>query len=260
MKVLIASSKNEATQQLQTKLTAVTSDLTFIRAGTADQAIEELTRQQVDIALVDIHLLASSPAAMYILRLAHPEGVLSALLREQTTSGPGCPGVLLTFDGLQLGSTLEALMERLESAANDSVRALAARQGVNLWAQRTSGDWESVNSSFIAWAVAEQGRVEAHDRSGGVYLLRDRLKELEKRLDGADFCRIHKSYLVNLNHVLEVQPWSSGGFLLLMDDQARTRLPISRRFAGHLRERTGWTVGPVREPSAWPPSQNSMTG
>lgn len=260
MKVLIASEKADAVKELSNTLGAVLPTGDFLHARSAELAIGQLSDNQVDIALVDIHLLASCPAATHILRLAHPEGVLSAMLREREDSGPGRPSLLLTFDGAQLDATMNALLERLDSAAQESVRRTASRHGVNLWAQRTNGDWESVNSSFVAWAVAEQGRVEAHDRSGGVYLLRDRLKELEKRLETADFCRIHKSYLVNLNHVLELQPWSSGGFLLLMDDAARTRLPISRRFAGHLRERTGWTVGPVREAQELPVARNTQTG
>lgn len=250
MKILIASEKNEAARQLSSTLGAAAPQARFLHAPCAETALGQLSNHKIDIALVDIHLLTSSPAATYILRLAHPEGVLSAMLRDRPNPNQAGPGLLLTFDGAQLDLTMEALIERLDRVAEESVRTTASARGVNLWAQNHSGEWESINSSYLGWAVAEQGRVEAHDRHGGVYLLRARLKELEKRLDSADFCRIHKSYLVNLNHVVEMQAWSSGGYLLLMNDAEGTRLPISRRFAAHLKERTGWKVGPVEPPAS----------
>jgi DNA-binding LytR/AlgR family response regulator len=66
------------------------------------------------------------------------------------------------------------------------------------------------------------------------------MRELEERLVGNGFARTHKSYLVNLDHVREIEPWFSGSYLLRMNDEARTKVPLSRQFAKQLKEITGW--------------------
>ena len=65
------------------------------------------------------------------------------------------------------------------------------------------------------------------------------MKELTDML-GKDFVRVHKATLVNLNHVSEVVPWFSGGYLLRMTDASKAELGMSRRYAAKLKELTGW--------------------
>lgn len=40
------------------------------------------------------------------------------------------------------------------------------------------------------------------------------LGEYEKKLAGSGFCRIHKSFLVNLSYISEILPWANNGFAL----------------------------------------------
>ncbi len=62
------------------------------------------------------------------------------------------------------------------------------------------------------------------------------LAELEQRL-GPSFFRVHRSYLVNLQHVVELRPDFKGGLVALTNDG--TRVPVSRRQAHQLRQRLG---------------------
>ena len=49
-----------------------------------------------------------------------------------------------------------------------------------------------------------------------------------ERLDDRRFRRIHRSAIVNLDFVKELQPWSSGEYLVIMKDG--TELTLSRTF------------------------------
>jgi DNA-binding LytR/AlgR family response regulator len=40
--------------------------------------------------------------------------------------------------------------------------------------------------------------------------------------------------------VAEAIPWFSGTYLIRMADEARTQIPMSRRYAKHLKQVTGW--------------------
>jgi len=92
----------------------------------------------------------------------------------------------------------------------------------------------------ILWVVAEAKKVYAQTTTAGKLLVRDTLKELEQRLSAHNFVRVHKSYLVNLDHVAEYRPWFSGTYLIRMADEAHTQIPMSRGYVAHLKQITGW--------------------
>lgn len=62
------------------------------------------------------------------------------------------------------------------------------------------------------------------------------LKDLETRLKPMSFFRIHKSYLVNLNHVSRLTPWFNGAYQLELENR-KEKLSVSRNYAKELRER-----------------------
>ena len=64
------------------------------------------------------------------------------------------------------------------------------------------------------------------------------LAQLEKRLDGHGFFRVHRGYLVNLSMVEEVEP-VSGGTLLLTLNGVDEKIPVSRRRVSLLKKTLG---------------------
>jgi ABC-2 type transport system ATP-binding protein len=66
------------------------------------------------------------------------------------------------------------------------------------------------------------------------------LSELEKRLARSGFFRAHRSYLVNLQHVKEVIPFTRNAFSLRLDDDQSTQIPLSKSAAAELRDLLGY--------------------
>lgn len=64
------------------------------------------------------------------------------------------------------------------------------------------------------------------------------LAQLEKRLDGHGFFRVHRGYLVNLSMVEEVEP-VAGGTLLLTLNGVEEQIPVSRRRVTALKKALG---------------------
>jgi two-component system LytT family response regulator len=83
-------------------------------------------------------------------------------------------------------------------------------------------------------------RLEAGDdytsvhTKGRTYLVYLALQDFERMLDGAKYVRIHRSHVVNLDHVLHFTPVDGGRFQLEMTDG--TKLPVSRAYAKALRD------------------------
>lgn len=64
------------------------------------------------------------------------------------------------------------------------------------------------------------------------------LAQLEKRLDGHGFFRVHRGYLVNLSLVTEVES-VAGGTLLLSLEGCEDKIPVSRRRVSALKKALG---------------------
>jgi len=62
------------------------------------------------------------------------------------------------------------------------------------------------------------------------------LDELQERLDGSVFWRVHRSHLVNINKIKEIVPWFSRNYILRMKDEKSTEIPVSRTQTRRLRE------------------------
>jgi len=54
------------------------------------------------------------------------------------------------------------------------------------------------------------------------------IAELEKRLDPAKFLRVHRSALVNVDWIYEVNSWFAGKVVLSLKDAQRTQIPVAR--------------------------------
>lgn len=81
-----------------------------------------------------------------------------------------------------------------------------------------------------AWGNYVNLRVRSHD-----YPLRSTMAAIESRLDPARFVRVHRSYIVNLDCVQEIEPLESGDARARMRDGSN--VPVSRRYREDLRKR-----------------------
>jgi ABC-2 type transport system ATP-binding protein len=100
---------------------------------------------------------------------------------------------------------------------------------------RMEGKVALVNPVDILYADVEQGRAFLHTRDGRLPT-QFTLSELETRLARSGFFRAHRAYLVNLQHVKEVIPYTRNSFSLRLSDEGETEIPLSKSAAGELRE------------------------
>lgn len=80
----------------------------------------------------------------------------------------------------------------------------------------------------IDWIEAEDYYAQIH-AGGSSYLLREPLKELEAKLEPRQFVRIHRSTIVNVRRVKELQPLVHGESIVVLHDGTKLRLSRSRR-------------------------------
>jgi two-component system, LytTR family, response regulator len=74
---------------------------------------------------------------------------------------------------------------------------------------------------------------------GKNYVIDQTVSELEQKFDPAQFCRIHRSTLLNLSWVREVDAWFGGRVLVRLKDAKGTELQVARDRVGELKKRLG---------------------
>lgn len=68
-------------------------------------------------------------------------------------------------------------------------------------------------------------------------MFRETMNALEARLHPDTFYRIHRSHIVHIERVRELQPWFNGEYVVFLKDG--TRLTLSRGYREKLQERLG---------------------
>lgn len=99
-------------------------------------------------------------------------------------------------------------------------------------AVRTGGRVRLLPLDEILCLQADDTSVHLRTR-GGVVTARDTLTSLEQRLPAERFLRIHRSTIVNLGCVREVQPWFHGDYVLILEDGSQ--VTTGRRYRSRLR-------------------------
>jgi hypothetical protein len=84
----------------------------------------------------------------------------------------------------------------------------------------------------IEFLEAAENYVNLHVR-GRVYPLRSTMSAIQDRLDPARFVRVHRSYIVNLDFLDQIEPLDTGDARLLLKNGSR--VPCSRRYRSALR-------------------------
>jgi two-component system, LytTR family, response regulator len=117
----------------------------------------------------------------------------------------------------RLGSLLEELRAREQYAER-----LVVRSGGRIIILRLDEiDWFEAASNYV--------RIRAGGRE---YLLRETMTALEAKLDPAQFVRIHRSTIVRIDRIRELEPLFQGDYVVILTDG--TRLTSSRGYRERL--------------------------
>ena len=88
----------------------------------------------------------------------------------------------------------------------------------------------------LDWIEAEGDYVRLH--AGKVnHLLRETMKRLEAQLDPTRFVRIHRSHIINVERIKELQPYFRGEYVVVLHDG--TNLKLARSYKPHLEAALG---------------------
>ncbi len=128
-----------------------------------------------------------------------------------------------------LGRRLLALVKDLRRDQPKTDR-LVVKSGGRLFFLRTDEiDWIEASGNYVRLHVGPTS-----------HLLRETMNAIEGRLDPEKFFRIHRSRIVNMERIQEMQPWLNGEYAVLL--RTGTRLTLSRGYREKLQDRLARSV------------------
>ncbi len=145
--------------------------------------------------------------------------------------------LLKPFDRDRFARTLQHAKKRLAQPAEQGLGPEALKMLDALRSQRrytdrllvnTDGRIIIVKTADLRWIEAADNYVRLHVGTGSGYLLHESMRALEERLDPAHFVRVHRSAIVNVDWIKEIQPWYAGALVVIL--QGGERLTVSRSF------------------------------
>ena len=163
--------------------------------------------EEYSLRAFDVH------AVDYVLKPCEPDRLLRAFERAVRQ--------VESQHSRELALRLESLLADLGPGAGDHSYAerLTVRDGERFrFVDLGQVDWLEACKNYVRLHVGEES-----------YLVRSSLKALLERLEPRRFARIHRSAIVNIERVREVQPWFGGDYLVILEDGQQLRLSRTYR-------------------------------
>jgi two-component system, LytTR family, response regulator len=106
-----------------------------------------------------------------------------------------------------------ASLERLAAAGKHPDRLAIPKDGRILFVAMKDIDWIKAEGNYV--------RIRVGNRE---HEFRETLTQLEEKLSPADFLRIHRSTIVNIQRIKEIQAWFHGYHRVLLEDGTALRM------------------------------------
>jgi two-component system LytT family response regulator len=157
--------------------------------------------------------------------------------RERFETALGRAKAHLRGDGRTGGGPTAAGMAGLDQRIIDLLEQLRAeKRYAERVVVREAGRVFFLETDEIDWVEAEGNYINIHTAKKS-HLLRETISGLEAQLDPRKFVRIHRSAIVNIGRIKELQPWTHGEYHVILRDG--TRLTLSRNYRDNLRNVLG---------------------
>lgn len=221
--------------------------------GSAEEALKAIRRTRPDLLFLDIempeidgyelldrleaprpHVIVMTAHERYALR-GFDENAVDFLLkpydrrRFETALERGAERVRGAERDALLGRLREVVSEGAGPGAAPAPTGEPGEDGpLRKLVVRSQDTKRLVDTDDIRWIEAADYYARLHTGTRS-HLLRRSLNWLEEHLDPDRFVRIHRSSIVNVDHVREIVPWSGGSYTVRLADGTELRLAASRK-------------------------------
>lgn len=228
MRIAVVDDERPARSELIYLIRQCSPEAEVMEADSSDHLMELLDSETFDACFVDIDLGGANGTTLAsMIKSRQPEIliVFATAYREYAVKAFELGAVdylLKPFDLERVKKSMERITEKTEEMKVRHNGAEIHKLMINAGAS-----YQVIDVSEIVYIETEKRACRIHTKDRD-YLQNESLNFYENRLRGERFFRVHKSYLVNLDYVVEMVPGFNNGYSLKMRYFEKERLPIGR--------------------------------
>jgi two-component system LytT family response regulator len=253
LRVLVVDDEAPARQRLVDLLRKDPQVGSILEAANGKAAVEIIGREALDLVFLDVQMpeldglqvienvgAAAMPLTVFV--TAYDKHAIRAF------EANALDYLLKPFSDERWEAALARAKTRhdersLREFGRNALRMLAARSEGGHYLDRLvvkrGGTTRFIRVADIDWIEGAGVYVNLHV-AGKELLYRSALNELAGHLDPMRFIRVHRSAIVNIDSILELQPISHGEFEIVLKDGHRSR--VSRTYRAQLEKRLGQSL------------------
>ena len=205
--------------------------------GEADclkDAIKDISKHQPDLVFLDIDLegdngldvakslLLLKPSPAIVFATAYDEYALQAFELNAIDY------ILKPFDEERIRKTLEKIIQ-VGKIGNEKrpFQYISNKVKSEKIAVLVDEKIVLLENNSIIFLEAFEGKCKVKTMNDE-YIVSDSLVVVEKKLNNNQFMRVHRSFIVNMDHIVEIHPWFNSTYNVLLKDQSQ--VPVSRTY------------------------------
>jgi two-component system, LytTR family, response regulator len=253
IRTLIVDDEPLARQRVRTLL-AAEKDIELVgEAGNGRDAVAAVRELRPDLMFLDVQMpLLDGFGVLEALGSEHLPAVVFVTAYDRYAvrafETHALDYLLKPFDRSRFGKALDRARNQVErdhhADTGKQLRALladvySARQPIERLIVKAGGKVSFLRLGEVDYMEAAGNYVRVHV-GDEVHLLRETMSHLESRLKGTRFVRIHRSTIVNLDCIRELQPAFHGDFAVILKSGAE--LTLSRGYRNKLEEHLGTSL------------------
>jgi len=256
LKTLLVDDEYSAIEGLRIRLEAFDEIDVIGSAQSVDEAINILNKHDVDLVFLDIEMPTKSgfelikhfqpescPAVIFVTAF-HQHAVKAFEVRaldyllKPVKLDRLAEAIDRVINTAKLNSKNELIEVQQSLVKNDPDEIAASAnfdykfEAENLVIQDAKNPIQIIPFKDILWIDAAGDYMCVHTLIE-TYVMRARLKDLEKNTLPEDFLRIHKSTIVNLSHIKQLNPLRNSEYMAVLDNEKN--LKVSRTYSKNLK-------------------------
>lgn len=210
-------------------------DLELVEASSARAALELFAELEIDLVFLDIHLgdMEGTTLASVLKKMQPKAEIVFATAfndyAEKAFDVRAMNYILKPFEEKRVHQTLRQYLELKEPARKEMGTPLTR---ISIY---TDKKLVVLEISDIVYIEVVNRRCLVHTRDQA-YASSSTISAYEEKLKGCGFFRIQKSFLINLNYVVEIYPWVSNTSCVKLRGFEKEILPVGRNQLKSLKE------------------------
>lgn len=246
LNILVVDDERPARDELKYLITSILISAQVYEAGGGQQALQLIKDKELDAVFIDINMndIDGISLAREIYEINKNVKIVFAtaydLYAVKAFELNAADYILKPFEEERVRKTLNRLLKEKNAQDDSSTQRMKAFVNNVEKRVRKISVWRG--DRVVLLDIKDIVYISTDERScliktvDGEFSSNQTLGYFEKRLELENFFRVHRSFLINLEFVREIQPWFNNTYIVKMQNYEKDEIPVSRKQIKNLRD------------------------